>query len=69
MPNEQWISVQDRLPNENDEILVACNWFHVGLSAWHEAGGFYFMDGDLAEGVTHWMLAPKAPYSSPEKQI
>jgi len=61
MSIEQWISVKDRLPGENDEILVACSWFGVGLSAWHESGDFFFMDGDRAEEVTHWMIAPKSP--------
>jgi len=57
-----WISVQKRLPTDNDDILIACDGFVVGLSAWYEDGRFYFMDGDPASDVTHWMCAPKTPH-------
>lgn len=56
-----WISVKKELPDENADILIACDWFDVGMSAWFENGKFFFLDGEEAHSVTHWMRAPKTP--------
>ena len=58
-----WISVDEKLPDENTDILIACDWIDVGMSAWHENGQFFFLDAEPASNVTHWMPAPKAPFS------
>lgn len=57
--SNSWISVKKTLPSDNDDILIACEGFEVGMSAWHEDGKFFFMDGEPAHDVTHWMRAPQ----------
>lgn len=57
----QWISVSERLPEENEyvftikedtEIINAC-WFHKGLFECTESGN------NVTDQVTHWMPLPK----------
>ena len=61
----RWISVEERLPEDvitswliyaNGDIETAC-WTHdkYGLAWW------FFVDGEYAIGVTHWMPLPEPP--------
>ena len=61
----RWISVEERLPEDvitswliyaNSDIETAC-WTHdkYGLAWW------FFVDGEYAIGVTHWMPLPEPP--------
>ena len=71
--NAEWISVEDRLPEDNgDELIVCTEDGCVGAArftiytkeqgfCWMENEGSDFYDGDLIEDVTHWMPLPYAP--------
>lgn len=69
---QEWISVDERLPEDNgDELIVCTEDGFVGAArftavieegfCWMENEGSDFYDGDLIEGVTHWMPLPKPP--------
>jgi hypothetical protein len=62
---QEWISVEDRLPDEDGEYLtwdgLVCFliWFNASLGLWNVSEG-----GDTSSairGVTHWMPLPEAP--------
>lgn len=69
----KWISVEERLPeyDNGDELIVYTEDGRVGAArftaineegfCWMENEGSDFYDGDLIEGVTHWMPLPQAP--------
>ena len=69
----EWININDRLPNDSDDVLVWGEGYCVGLAwYWDEDGntkqGFYMeecgYDGgemELKEWVTHWMPKPLPP--------
>lgn len=65
-----WISVKDRLPDDNEPVLVytkdgamsvcslvVANAFAnlKNLKVWEDNNGYYVSD------VTHWMLLPELP--------
>ncbi len=59
-----WISVKDRLPEQDDEamsVLISGDGWHdyevayFGPTTWHDKYD------DVVEGVTHWMPLPAAP--------
>ena len=69
---QEWISVEERLPEDNgDELIVCTEDGFVGAArftavieegfCWMENEGSDFYDGDLIEGVTHWMPLPEPP--------
>jgi Lar family restriction alleviation protein len=58
--SEQWISVKDRLPENDEYVLTYCecstksvrsNWYSSSRKLWHE--------GD--DNITHWMPLPDPP--------
>ena len=62
---QEWISVEDRLPDEDGEYLTWDGliyfliWFNASLGLWNVAEG-----GDTSTAirdVTHWMPLPEAP--------
>ena len=57
----EWISVNDRLPELGEDVLVCNHWGEVSTDmVWINPAGkmeFYF-DGT---NVTHWMPLPPAP--------
>ena len=57
---QEWISVDDRLP-EKDEIVIICtdeNFIYAG----ELIGDTWFLDNDSwTETVTHWMPLPEPP--------
>lgn len=55
-----WISVKDRLPEKNDEYIVAVN---DGIQAYSTWDVYHKSHGWLAEDprVTHWMPFPEPP--------
>jgi hypothetical protein len=64
-----WISVDDRLPNVNTEVMTwgsgtASNSFEC-LQAWYSEDGWQEMDccGDFFNDIppTHWMPLPEGP--------
>ena len=60
----EWISVKDRLPKRNQNVLIAREKpFHTYLlTAFQRDGIFYSNQNALLFGkVTHWMPLPKPP--------
>ena len=59
-PVQKWISVKDRLPEEEGLYLVAVVNDHerrYSKTAWYHGHGNWF----LHQKVTHWMLLPEPP--------
>lgn len=63
----KWISVEDRLP-ENQQEVLACRGHHSGLmntytycgnNEWEDDYGYWGRTDD--EGITHWMPLPTPP--------
>ena len=67
-PLLEWISVEDRLPND-DEAVLMCEMGRKGLPliGWYEVEdvipGFYIANSfqDARVHVTHWIPIPKPP--------
>ncbi len=67
---KRWISVEDELPEINQDILVADNLKQVkagylsvdifGVKYWHTAGQRYDFNSGLKR-VTHWQYFPDPP--------
>lgn len=60
---QEWISVNDRLPeNVKEGLLIALRWGEVDIG-WCEDGrwGSEFVDEYEDGEVTHWMPLPKPP--------
>ena len=57
---QEWIPVEERLPEEKQRVIVRCE--RVGTSVGWILWGNWMTDiGPGAGKVTHWMLLPKAP--------
>ena len=64
----EWISVDDRLPNKNEEVLVyrgnhlgnlMNRYTYLGNNQWEDDYGYW---GETKnEGVTHWIPLPNPP--------
>lgn len=70
----EWISVEDRLPEEkinpkmNDFEYVLCATkfgdvrpYKYGTAIWHTKAHFWHGAGIVDEFVTHWMPLPEPP--------
>lgn len=72
-----WISVDERLPDENDVVIVCAEYgverstaeYFYDEGRWHPIDGYYSSE---IINVTHWMPLPPAPSqetkSSPEER-
>ena len=59
-PPNEWVSVEDRLPEEKQRVIVRCE--RVGTSVGWILWGNWMADiGPDAGKVTHWMPLPKSP--------
>lgn len=59
---QEWISVEDRLPEE-EQIVLYYNGTNVGVCYFY-SGHFHiidFYDSDKIERVTHWVSLPEPP--------
>lgn len=54
----KWISVNDRLPNTNDTVLVLHKNRHVRTDAWLKKKWWV---ADEKNPITHWMPLPEPP--------
>lgn len=65
IPAPQWISVEDRLPEDASDVLVVAFWHekYQVLTGWHSLGGWLVTAGDEERplDVTHWMPLPTNP--------
>jgi hypothetical protein len=64
----EWISVEDRLPEENTDVLIYRGGFrgdlmnvytYMGHNEWEDEYGYWSITDD--EGITHWMPLPEPP--------
>lgn len=57
-----WISVEDRLPEKGMRVLVYDNMGFGLVSGYHSTAGWYIEGNlDLDSNVTHWQPLPKPP--------
>jgi len=66
MSNDNWISVEDRLPKEMQNVRWLCN---NGIEdiGWFYHGNFQTFDARTLEAITHWM--PLLPLPQEEKDF
>lgn len=61
----EWISVNDRLPSEHQDVLVYYygnrNSIHFPNSQFMKQSSFYDNKFECGEEVTHWRSLPDAP--------
>ena len=63
-PPNEWVSVEERLPEEKQRVIVRCE--RVGTSVGWILWGNWMTDiGPGAGKVTHWMLLPAPPDRRP----
>ena len=64
----EWISVKNRLPKTNKEVLVYRGghignlisvYTYIGCDKWEDDYGYWTRTDD--EGITHWMPLPEPP--------
>lgn len=56
----EWISVDKRLPEEDEDVLVCINGTYRDM-AYRDEGRWYNEIHDILRCVTHWMPLPKLP--------
>ena len=56
----EWISVEERLPDNGEKVLIADNEGYMIVAKWYELGG-WFLPVCRANPVTHWMPLPEPP--------
>lgn len=59
----EWISVKDKLPEDDRNVLVYDDHDIQFWVAWHDEchNNWYTQEGDRVYGVTHWMPLPQLP--------
>lgn len=60
----EWISVEDRLPEDNTDVLVYRGslisvYTYIGHNEWEDDYGYWSRTDD--ENITHWMPLPQPP--------
>lgn len=58
--NNQWISVEDRLPEE-DSVVLVFDGLYVWIAYRNHVLGTWNVEGDSVRAVTHWMPLPEPP--------
>lgn len=67
VPRQQWISVKDRLPDEETEVLCYLgNALGKGIVVAFRRHGDWYFDGWKCPTVTHWMQLPEPPKEDSE---
>ena len=54
---DDWISVKDRLPKNDDEVLVSTRLKNIGIGWWDS----YWRSDLSVKEITHWMPMPAPP--------
>lgn len=64
----EWISINDKLPEQNQEVLTCRGrcignlinvYTYMGDNKWEDNYGYW--NSAEGEGITHWMPLPKLP--------
>jgi len=63
---QQWISVKERLPEENDEVLIYTEGKHIYMARIYKGNEAYPISNGCGccgseERYTHWMPLPEPP--------
>ena len=61
---QEWISVEDNLPNRQVNVLVASKHDFICIASLtnnHKNNKFYDGDGFAINSITHWMPLPEPP--------
>lgn len=66
----EWISVEDRMPKEYEDVLLYFEYFRYGeYNCWYptygigfQGDGYFHVDGLGEIKVSHWMPLPVPPY-------
>ena len=61
---DEWISVEERLPDNGETVLTVDNEGYMIVASWYELGG-WFLPVCRANPVTHWMPLPEPPKANP----
>lgn len=56
----EWISVEERLPDNGETVLTVDNEGYMIVASWYELGG-WFLPVCRANPVTHWIPLPEPP--------
>ena len=66
---QEWISVDERLPETNEEVLVYSSVGKIYTACYIRVDGieFWFENIDGFREITHWMPLPEAPKMKGEK--
>ena len=59
MEQHRWISVEERLPNDNEKVIVYTRSGKMCVARWSARQDKFVSSGNLT--VTHWMLLPNEP--------
>lgn len=59
MHGRQWIPVSERLPDEDDPVLVSWDGCMVGIAWITKRGNWRDTEGKFPRTVTHWMPLPE----------
>ena len=63
--NNNWISVDDAMPQKNEQVLVFTDNELMAISefdaGWYVAGAVDGYEAEIYGKVTHWMRLPKHP--------
>jgi hypothetical protein len=59
MEQPRWISVNDRLPNDTEKVLVYTTTGNTTVARWSQRQEKFVASGNIT--VTHWMSLPEKP--------
>lgn len=57
---QQWISVEERLPEPTVDVLVHYEDGEIDIDAWYRMFGRFIMENENHR-ITHWMPLPEPP--------
>ncbi len=60
MTVDGWISVDDRLPSEDIDVIFYHPYLGMIIASMRD-GVFWLLGNELAEGITHWRELPTPP--------
>jgi len=69
-PQEKWINVKDRLPENDAPVLVCGHERYVSTAEWGKEFGFSVDREEIfcAADITHWMPLPEPPSPKPTSE-